>query len=282
MHTITGKCEIIRICGTVVHTKAMTLQFSKSLNESKTLVRAKPIIRALEDFSVEEECSHILHTKKISTKDNLLAIANIRASLDGIRCVNLIYQSLLSKRNTAFCASRSDHMELLDEFWNHMFPGKRRNGGLKSEDWKEIGFQGIDPSSDFRGLGMLGLFQLCHLATHFSQDARKILAQSVNPRGYFPFAVFGINLSSFILELFYELRLHKSLLIELDTSEIDGKNCDLNFLVNKGEEKVHDIFAELFNDFAVIWKQSDPENIFAFPAIFADFKRISREKYIHL
>jgi len=39
-------------------------------------------------------------------------------------------------------------------------PGRSRRGGRLSDDWTMIGFQGRDPATDFRGMGVLGLHQV--------------------------------------------------------------------------------------------------------------------------
>ena len=40
--------------------------------------------------------------------------------------------------------------------------------GLVSEAWKLLGFQGTDPSTDFRGMGLVGLQHLLYFANHDS------------------------------------------------------------------------------------------------------------------
>lgn len=53
-----------------------------------------------------------------------------------------------------------------------------------SEDWGKIGFQGRDPATDFRGMGVLGLIQLVHFVKFSPSEARKVLAISNHPRRY--------------------------------------------------------------------------------------------------
>ena len=82
--------------------------------------------------------------------------------LSGFRCSFLTY-SLFSERfyvlqmlqvekaqNTVVDLKQSKHQALLDEFWQNMRPNITRN---KPEDWGDVGFQGLDPTTDFRGLG---------------------------------------------------------------------------------------------------------------------------------
>lgn len=72
-----------------------------------------------------------------------------------------------------------------------------------SSDWENIGFQGTDPSTDFRGVGLLGLYQLVHFVV--SPDsvnlAMDTFALSLNKEQNFPFCVMSINVTSLILQL---------------------------------------------------------------------------------
>ena len=80
--------------------------------------------------------------------------------------------------------------------------------------WESIGFQGIDPVSDLRGVGLLGLYQLCFLALSsltsqlaldiFSTStggSKDCLGDHVSPAAdsTFPFAVTGLNLTQMSL-----------------------------------------------------------------------------------
>lgn len=64
-----------------------------------------------------------------------------------------------------------------------------------SPQWKEIGFQGEDPATDFRGMGILGLQCLLYLAEHCTDIARHLLIHSHHPQLGYSFAIVGINLS---------------------------------------------------------------------------------------
>ena len=66
-------------------------------------------------------------------------------------------------------------------------------------DWIRIGFQGPDPATDFRGMGVLGLQNLVYFGEHYPDVfARLVTAQ--RKRDY-PLACAGINVTSMLLEL---------------------------------------------------------------------------------
>ena len=67
--------------------------------------------------------------------------------------------------------------------------------------WGEVGFQGADPATDFRSMGLLALDQLVAFSRGRAGDARAALATASHPVRYFPFATFGVNLTGFVVQL---------------------------------------------------------------------------------
>lgn len=67
--------------------------------------------------------------------------------------------------------------------------------------WEEIGFQGMDPASDLRGVGILGLFQLTFfvLSQQTKQLAHDVYLLSTRKGCDFPFCVMGLNLTQIAL-----------------------------------------------------------------------------------
>merc|ERR1739841_56420 len=78
------------------------------------------------------------------------------------------------------------------------------------------GFQQKDPSSDFRGMGLLGLIQLVYFSELFSQDAINLLHTSQYDQFFFPFAATGINLTAYVLELLEKTHLHAFIMKQMD------------------------------------------------------------------
>lgn len=80
-------------------------------------------------------------------------------------CITIIwgYKQLLDDveilRKTAYNSEDAEHEAKLLELWALMMPDKQLKARV-SDCWKEIGFQGDDPKTDFRGMGILGLENL--------------------------------------------------------------------------------------------------------------------------
>eukprot|EP00727_Mastigamoeba_balamuthi_P008812 m51a1_g4553 hypothetical protein (272) ;mRNA; f:81417-82612 len=66
--------------------------------------------------------------------------------------------------------------------------------------WETIGFQGPDPSTDLRGVGMLGALQLLYISEHHQHMSRDILKLSQDPTQRFPLAAVSLNLTRMVLE----------------------------------------------------------------------------------
>lgn len=81
----------------------------------------------------------------------------------------------------------------------------------KSEAWKSLGFQGTDPSTDFRGSGQLGLADLSNFAKKNLGKAKRSLDLSRDEVAWFPWAVAGINVTMYLLGLLQMGKLDKVL-----------------------------------------------------------------------
>ena len=51
-----------------------------------------------------------------------------------------------------------------------------------SKEWQEVGFQGNNPATDFRGMGMLGLQCLVYFSEQHQNKARTIFLHSRHPQ----------------------------------------------------------------------------------------------------
>ncbi|KAJ6771471.1 ENGULFMENT AND CELL MOTILITY [Salix koriyanagi] len=84
-------------------------------------------------------------------------------------CINLTPQQeerlkrLKHRMKVYFDASRPDHQDALRALWSATYPD-RELSGLISDQWKEMGWQGRDPSTDFRGAGFISLENLLFFA----------------------------------------------------------------------------------------------------------------------
>ncbi|XAR64400.1 hypothetical protein NMG60_11024719 [Bertholletia excelsa] len=101
-----------------------------------------------------------------------------------------------------FDASRVEHQEALKALWSATYPDQELRG-LVSDQWKEMGWQGRDPSTDFRGAGFISLENLLFFAKTFSTSFQCLLKKQGGKRSAweYPFAVAGVNVTFMIMQM---------------------------------------------------------------------------------
>eukprot|EP00483_Globobulimina_turgida_P005610 UN05620 len=67
--------------------------------------------------------------------------------------------------------------------------------------WKEIGFQGADPLTDFRGMGEFALNCLVYFAQHYAPHCQVIFSKTHAENNYYPLCASFINIVNLICEL---------------------------------------------------------------------------------
>ncbi|XP_021743364.1 ELMO domain-containing protein B-like [Chenopodium quinoa] len=109
---------------------------------------------------------------------------------------------LQSRLKVPFDGSRLEHQDALKQLWRLAFPN-RELPPLKSELWKEMGWQGTDPSTDFRGGGYISLENLIYFAEKYPGSFQCLLHKKDGQRAEweYPFAVAGINISFMLAQM---------------------------------------------------------------------------------
>ncbi|KAH7675864.1 ELMO domain-containing protein [Dioscorea alata] len=111
-------------------------------------------------------------------------------------------QRLQERLNVPFDETRPDHQEALRALWQASFPDTDLSG-LVSEQWKDMGWQGPNPSTDFRGCGFVSLENLLFFARTYPASYNRILFKQEGMRSAweYPFAVAGINVSFMLIQM---------------------------------------------------------------------------------
>ncbi|MQL80790.1 hypothetical protein Taro_013245 [Colocasia esculenta] len=111
-------------------------------------------------------------------------------------------QRLRHRMQVSFDSSRRDHQEALKALWYATYPDQELHG-LISDQWKEMGWQGRDPSTDFRGAGFISLENLLFFAKTFSASFQRLLNKKGGIRAAweYPFAVAGVNITFMIMQM---------------------------------------------------------------------------------
>ena len=109
-----------------------------------------------------------------------------------------------------------------------------------------IGFQGEDPATDFRGSGILGLLNLHSFVNNFKAEAKEVYENSLQIDSQYFFASAGLYISLKICEwikvfiLINQNGLFDSIFYDHNCNE------DTLAMVNK-------LYASIFKDFDIFW-----------------------------
>lgn len=119
----------------------------------------------------------------------------------------------------------------------------------------QIGFQGNDPTTDFRGAGMLGLYNLHHFIKYTPSSSKYVYEISTSPTTWYFFCASGINFTGKIIEIIEQGHLNDMLTIYKG-----------NILL-----LTHDIYELLFTQFNSKWVQMGITNFMKFNTLFEEF-----------
>eukprot|EP01103_Thecamoeba_quadrilineata_P003495 TRINITY_DN13261_c0_g1_i1.p1 TRINITY_DN13261_c0_g1~~TRINITY_DN13261_c0_g1_i1.p1 ORF type:complete len:303 (+),score=30.02 TRINITY_DN13261_c0_g1_i1:51-959(+) len=191
LHLITRKSEIERICLQYGDVDELACSLNHSILHSKQLSHLSKKIMTVDVTTISEEVST---TKNISS-----SLVKVNLDLFGQKILRTqeILQNLTLLSKEAYNSENEDHEKKLLQFWNILKPSVPLPS-RKTKRWQELGFQGEDPATDFRGMGILGLDNLLYFASNYTQDAQRIADLD------YGLAIAGINLTYHLMELLKE------------------------------------------------------------------------------
>ncbi|QCD87807.1 engulfment and cell motility protein 1 [Vigna unguiculata] len=111
-------------------------------------------------------------------------------------------QRLQERVQVPYDDTRPEHQEALRALWVCSFPNVSLEG-LISDQWKDMGWQGPNPSTDFRGCGFISLENLLFFARKYPASFHRLLLKKEGIRATweYPFAVAGINISYMLIQM---------------------------------------------------------------------------------
>ncbi|KAE9550695.1 hypothetical protein FO519_006096 [Halicephalobus sp. NKZ332] len=127
-----------------------------------------------------------------------------RQSTASLRSTVLADEQLLivALSKVGYSENNHIHWELLCSIYKHIIDTGRVALPRFGSHWEKIGFQGEDPASDLRGVGVFGLCQLLFLVSNglSTQMTIQLHELSDDKVQHFPLAIVGLNFTQFILE----------------------------------------------------------------------------------
>ncbi|KAJ8681861.1 hypothetical protein QAD02_017653 [Eretmocerus hayati] len=267
-HT-THMCELQRICygeesgAPRAHAVERSLRLSRNSDIKSLLSYLDDIadqqgLTARSERSVLEEAIRtILVTKKI----NPTAHPDFAKAFG--KCIELIwgYRQLVVQceqlRRTQYDSDNRLHEQQLLKLWKLLMPYEPLEARI-TKQWQDIGFQGDDPRTDFRGMGVLGLENLVYFAQEYPSAATHVLSHSMHPKYGYAFAIVGINLTSMALRLLKDGSAKTHLY----------NSCKTLPTIRA----FHQFYCYLFYEFDGFWIGSKPSNIMEFSSIQEKFE----------
>ncbi|KAL1501560.1 hypothetical protein ABEB36_006861 [Hypothenemus hampei] len=266
----TGLCELQRICYGTVSGAPRVVAVERSLNLSRTR-QIRQLVDHLNDIADQKRFTDVNERKILKGAVNtVLAVKKINPKTHyqfGIafgKCVEQIwgYRQLVAEvehlRKICFDSDICEHERKLYDLWKYLMPEEELEGRV-SKQWQTIGFQGEDPKTDFRGMGMLGLENLLFFASEYRAPAQHVLMHSQHPTYGYCFAIVGINLTSMAWVL---LR--------------DGTAKTYFYNISRSLPTIrlfHSFYSYLFYEFDKFWVQTKPQDIMQFSNVKEKFEK---------
>ncbi|TRY73945.1 hypothetical protein TCAL_15704 [Tigriopus californicus] len=194
----------------------------------------------------------ILVTKRIKRDLHRQFEVSLRHCLRQIWGYKQLVQEVEKLRSEGFDSENLEHERTLLQLWALLQPGIPLTT-RKTKQWQNIGFQGEDPKTDFRGMGTLGLENLIYFAREYNSTAKHILSHSHHPKHGYSFAIVGINLTHMAYRLLNE-------------------GCAKSHMFNVTDAKAtldhfHHLYSYLFVEFDKFWLSEKPRDIMEFNRI---------------
>merc|ERR1719259_1454652 len=104
-------------------------------------------------------CSEIMKIKQIKPELHRQFVTSITMCIRQIIGYKQLVHEVERMRSEAFNENNLDHEMSLLQLWTLLKPDTPLHKRV-TKQWQTIGFQGEDPKTDFRGMGMLGLSNL--------------------------------------------------------------------------------------------------------------------------
>jgi len=251
-HLLTSKTQLERIATSQRQDWRMSFAFESAIRYSKKLtptLKQKLLEPPLES-SPQDLFNEFVTAKKISrTSKHFQQFERNSLVILHQFCEISRFITELKDIRQPYDSKNQEHESLLQELWQSLRPEVKLSGRI-SPDWVEIGFQGNDPATDFRGMGVLGLRNLVDFCKSYPETAQLIHRDTASNISWFGFAVAGINLTNDVYQMALSRHLNPVFYIH---------GCTIQTFLR--------VYVCLFQRLHHAWKLSRPSNVLAWAMI---------------
>ncbi|XP_022100304.1 ELMO domain-containing protein 2-like [Acanthaster planci] len=250
IRVLTGSHELQRLCSRDQLDSRRTRRVESSLRNSKCGALRRVVEE--DNINIKDAVEGIVAVKGIDTRKSPDFVPSLRTCLEQICGYRCLLAEVEAIRKENYQSVRQDHEEKLIKLWNLLMPDTPLENRI-SKQWGIIGFQGDDPATDFRGMGMLGLLNLIYFAEAYHKAARHVLSHSHHPKFGYSYAVVGINMTSIAYHLLQDDTLKTHLY-----NHVQGRPTVQDF---------HQIYCHIFFNFDTFWLAEKPRDIMEFSRV---------------
>lgn len=247
LRQLTGKCELQRVCAGYRPGAERTTRAEYSLESSKSKVLRASV--TAEEGAVEDYVKKIIKEKNVKEERDATFKKNLSICLLQITGYKNLYECAEELRKEVFDCEKEQHENMVLKLWDLLMPSTKLESRV-TKQWGDIGFQGDDPKTDFRGMGMLGLTNLVFFSENYTEASRQVLSHANHPKLGYSYAIVGINLT----EMAYSL-LKSGALKPHFYNCVEGR---------PQMEHFHQLYCYLAYEFDKFWIQEEPESIMEF------------------
>ncbi|KAF4520038.1 hypothetical protein B566_EDAN008325 [Ephemera danica] len=267
----THLCELQRICYGDKVGALRTLDVETSLRLSRS-PHLKQMIDILDKVHKEPYISRrdfvyhsvftVLNVKQINSKVHPQFVPSFSRCIEQLHAYETLKRDVETLRTEGYDAANTKHEEKLLRLWSTLMPDVALSSRV-TKQWQDIGFQGDDPKTDFRGMGLLGLENLLFFASEYRSASARVLQHSHHPQYGYAFAVVGINITSMAYGLLK-----------------DGAAKTHVFNVSHSLPNMrlfHQLYSYLFYEFDKFWVDEKPRDIMEFASVRDKFEHNVRQ-----
>lgn len=200
----------------------------------------------------------VITCKRINPRINAPFVKSFSRCLEHVWGYKELTREVVLLSKTTYDSEDEQHEVKLLRLWNLLMPNTPLQSRV-SDQWQEIGFQGNDPKTDFRGMGILGLDNLLFFAQEHTNFAQIALTHSLHPTRGYGFAILGIN----ITHMAYQLLLDGTAKTHFYNTSHRMPDLDA----------FHRFYCYLFFEFDKYWVQSKTVNIMDFLRVRQSFEK---------
>uniref|UniRef100_T1J0J3 ELMO domain-containing protein n=1 Tax=Strigamia maritima TaxID=126957 RepID=T1J0J3_STRMM len=171
LHKTTRLSQLQRICYGNVFGAGRSLRIEDCLSKSRTsgIIAMVTHLNKLSDegkfhgkeaeYLVQNAVAGITIIKKIDCRLHMQFLRSMDVCFHQILGFRQLVYEIETIRKIPYTAENPSHENKLIHLWNLLQPDTPLTSRV-TKQWGDIGFQGDDPKTDFRGMGMLGLENL--------------------------------------------------------------------------------------------------------------------------